>query len=145
MISKTALESVTESIFSIHTPDGAYTLNMPLAKTTSDKSYIIDSGAAVSVAPYGTFKNVQLNKDTKRDYKLQNASGKELNIYGTKRVPFKLGKSTFTITVVICDVTQPLLSTNDLNNEGVTVVLSKNNPHIISKIGSLIWIQLTNV
>ena len=101
---------------------------MPSIKPGCEPSYILDSGAAVSVAPYGTFKNVKLIRETKGNYRLQNAPGKELSIYGTKKVAFKLGKKSVFITVVICDVTQTLPSTNDLNESGITVVLQKGNP-----------------
>ena len=68
---------------------------------------MIDSGAAISVAPYGTFKNCKLNTADKNCYNLQSAQGKKLLIYGTKLVPFFFGKDRIFIKVVICDVTLP--------------------------------------
>ena len=84
--------AVSENIFSISTPTGLFTINMPSIKPGCEPSYILDSGAAVSVAPFGTFKKVKLIRETKGNYRLQNAPGKDLSIYGTKRVPFMFGK-----------------------------------------------------
>ena len=79
--------AVSENIFSISTPTGLFTINMPSVKLGLGNSYILDSGSDVSVAPYGTFKKVKLIKETKGNCRLQNASSKELSIYGTN-VPF---------------------------------------------------------
>ena len=50
--------------------------------------FMIDSGAAISVAPYGSFEDIKLGKSPISHYKLHTTTGKPLNIYGTKLVLF---------------------------------------------------------
>ena len=45
-------------------------------------------------------------------------------------VPLTFGKFKIYIKVVICDVTIPLISTNDLISQGVSVLLNQNEPYI---------------
>ena len=105
-------------------------MQIPYAGKSSPQSVIIDSGAAVSVAPKSYFNRIPLNTDCSQEYRLQNASGDKLKIYGTRLVPFKLGRATITVKTVICDVVQPLLATNDLLNKGVSVTLGTSESYI---------------
>ena len=61
------------------------------------KSVILDSGATVSVAPKSFYTKIPLEQVCNNEYKLQNASGGDLEIYGTRIVPFKLGRATIKI------------------------------------------------
>merc|ERR1712116_72395 len=56
--------------------------------------------------------------------------GKPLQIYGTKIVPFSFGTKRIEIKVVICDVTTPLISTNDLISKGISLHLDSKLPCI---------------
>ena len=76
------------------------------------------------MAPKSFYTKIPLEQVCNNEYKLQNASGGDLKIYGTRMIPFKLGRATIKIKFVICEVVAPLLSTNDLNSMGVSVVLS---------------------
>ena len=91
---------------------------------------ILDSGAAVSVAPKSYFNRIPLEDNCNPEYRLQNASGDQLKIYGTRKVPFKLGRATIKIRTVICDVVQPLIATNDLLTKGVSVTLGTNGSYL---------------
>merc|ERR1712029_502696 len=92
--------------------------------------YMLDSGAAISVAPYAEFKNVKLDKSERQNYNLQSATGKKLQIYGTKNVPFMFGDDKIYIKVVICDVKLPLLSTSDMIQNGISVYLDREFPYL---------------
>ena len=123
-------DSPPRSIFLLTSPTGVYTIDVPEMKSQNKNLFMLDSGAAISVAPYAEFKNVKLQKDERHMYHLQSATGKKLQIYGTKDVPFQFGNDTIYIKVVICDVTIPLLSTNDMIQKGISVYLDKNTPYL---------------
>ena len=58
-----AVESEKRSVFVLTTPEGIYKINIPIFETKqSDKWLMIDSGAAISVAPLKEFSSVELNK-----------------------------------------------------------------------------------
>ena len=68
-------------------------------------SIIIDTGAAVSVAPK-RFGNVSSRNVTeKNDYNLVTASGSRLKVFGTQEVRWRFGDDILIIKFVICDVT----------------------------------------
>jgi hypothetical protein len=103
---------------------------------TTIKDFIIDSGAAISVAPPGFCPEIAVDPVHKNECKLQSASGQRLQVYGQKIVPIKFGESNIEIIFVICEVTQPLISALDLNNKGVAILLNPKNPKLIIKGGS---------
>ena len=59
-----AVESEKRSVFVLTTPEGIYKINIPMFETKkkTDKWLMIDSGAAISVAPLKEFSSVELNK-----------------------------------------------------------------------------------
>ena len=101
-----------------------------MKKLDNKAQIIIDSGASVSVAPYDSFSKQELDKTEKNKYRIQNASGAKIKIYGARNVPFKFDNHTILIKFIICDVKQPLISTNDLLNAGATVIIDKEDPMI---------------
>ena len=101
-----------------------------MKKLDNKAQIIIDSGASVSVAPYDSFSKQELDKTEKNKYRIQNASGAKIKIYGARNVPFKFDNHTILIKFIICDVIQPLISTNDLLNAGATVIIDKEDPMI---------------
>ena len=101
-----------------------------MKKLDNKAQIIIDSGASVSVAPYDSFSKQELDKTEKNKYRIQNASGAKIKIYGSRNVPFKFDNHTILIKFIICDVIQPLISTNDLLNAGATVIIDKEDPMI---------------
>ena len=124
-------EKKNDNIFLLTAPEGIYKIDMSNFQFGKmDKWYMLDSGAAISVAPHGEFKNVKLDKGNRHMYNLQSATGKQLRIYGTKQVPFNFGSEKINITIIICDVTLTLLSTNDMMDNGISVYLDKYNPYL---------------
>ena len=71
-----------------------------------------------------------LDKSQRYKYQLQSAQGKDLTIYGIKSVPFTFDNIKIYIKVIICDVTLPLMSTSDMVNRGISVLLDKNEPYL---------------
>ena len=59
------------------------------------------------MAPKSFYTKIPLEAVCNNEYKLQNASGGDLEIYGTWIVPFKLGTATIKIKFVICEVVAP--------------------------------------
>ena len=92
---------------------------------------MIDSGAAISVAPKEQFSHVELNTRDSKGYNLQSAKGDRLRIHGTREVPLIFGKHTINIKVIVCDVTLPLLSVHDLIRNGLSIILEQHNPVVI--------------
>merc|ERR1711935_567382 len=97
-----------ENIYLLTSPEGIFRLDIPNISpfrldTPDGYKYMLDSGAAMSVAPYAAFKNVKLERPQKEIYKLQSATGKRIPIYGVKDVPFMFGKRIVFIKVIICD------------------------------------------
>ena len=92
------VEAEKQNLFLPTAPDSIHRLNVRTFETKhDDKSLMIDSGAAVSVAPLKEFTIVELNKKDKSSYNLQSAKGGRLNIYGTRTVPFKFESYTIYI------------------------------------------------
>ena len=54
-------------------------------------------------------------------YTLQDSQGNLIKVYGTRKIPYKLGKATVKITVVVCDVAYPVIATQQLINKGVSL------------------------
>ena len=100
------------------------------------ENFIIDSGAAFSVAPPSFCPEISVYPSDKSKYKLQSASGQRLQVYGSKVVPIKLADSEVKIVFVICEVTQPLVSALDLNNKGIAILLNPKEPKLIFKNGA---------
>ena len=124
------------NIFFLTAPQGIFKIDMSDYQFGKmHQWYMLDSGAAISVAPYGEFKNVKLEKGNRNMYNLQSATGKKLQIYGTKKVPFKFADHKIFITVIVCGVTLTLLSTNDMMDNGISVYLDKYNPYLQVKNG----------
>ena len=59
-------------------------MDMPI-KEDDNKMYMIDSGAAISVAPKSEFKKIPLEKKERFNYSLQSATGQRLSTYGKKK------------------------------------------------------------
>ena len=112
--------------FLVEGPFGETECKMPSKK--NNDTYIIDSGAAVSVAPPSFCTKFILDSTKKDDYKLQSATGQKLQVYGVRQIEIKFGKITISIAFVICQVTQPLISVTDLNQQGVEVRLNQSQP-----------------
>merc|ERR1711911_34136 len=91
---------------------------------------IIDSGASIPVAPKNFCTKMPLGMKNKDQYKIQNASGKKLKVYGTRQIPFTFNQNKIFLKFIICDVVQPLISTNDLLNAGTAIIIEKQNPMI---------------
>ena len=86
--------------FLVNGPFGQSVCNMP--STFDQKSFILDSGAAISVAPHNFMPHVRLNVEDKFEYKLQSASGQNLKVYGSRSIPIRFWKETIYVNFVIC-------------------------------------------
>ena len=91
---------------------------------------ILDSEAALSVAPKSYFNRVPLTKDCRDEYNLHDPQGNTIKVYGTREVPYKFGRSTIKIKVVVCDVAYPVIATQQLIHKGVSLTISNNNSFI---------------
>ena len=56
-------ETEKRSVFVLTTPEGIYKINIPMLEAKQNEKWLmIDSGAAISVAPLKEFSSVELNK-----------------------------------------------------------------------------------
>ena len=53
-----------------------------------------------------------------------------MKVYGKRQIPFTFNQNKIFLKFIICDVVQPLISTNDLLNAGASIIIDKNNPMI---------------
>ena len=91
---------------------------------------ILDSEAALSVAPKSYFNRVPINKDCRDEYNLQDPQGNPIKVYGTREVPYKFGRATIKIKVLVCDVAYPVIATQQLIQKGVSLTFCSNNSFI---------------
>ena len=133
-VNKTVSKFEVFTTFLVEGPFGETSCKMPI--TSMAENFIIDSGAAVSVAPPSFCPEISVDPSGKSKYKLQSASGQRLQVYGSKVVPIKLADSEVKIVFVICEVTQPLVSALDLNNKGIAILLNPKEPKLIFENGS---------
>ena len=125
-----SISGINDSLYVLEGPGGISAVQIPYAGKSSPQSVIIDSGDAVSVAPKSYFNRIPLGSNCNPEYRLQNASGDQLKIFGTREAPFKLGRATIKVRTVICDVAQPLVATNDLITKGASVALGTNGSYL---------------
>ena len=119
----------TSTTFLVKGPLGETVSNMPAQK--DQKSYIIYSGAAVSVAPYIFMGSANICTADNSKYRLQSAAGQDPKAYWLRRIPIKIWGETIEIDFVICDVTQPLVGVIHLNHHGATILLSTKDPKLM--------------
>ena len=92
---------------------------------------LIDTGAEISVAPRSFAEDVQFSPLT-QNFRLRNADGRAINIFGLRTVQLRTQRFSFCITFAIADVEQPLLGLGSLLNSNLSLALDKNLGHHLS-------------
>lgn len=90
----------------------------------SNFKFLIDSGACISVLPKFLIKDKK-ELDLNCNFKLYAANGSVIKTYGTKTLTLDLKlRRPFRWTFVVCDVKQPILGVDFLNNHKLIVDIS---------------------
>ena len=71
-----------------------YRVCLPRIHVLSSVTVILDSEAAISVAPKSYFNKVPITKDSKSKYILRDSEGNLIKVNGTREIPYKFGKAT---------------------------------------------------
>lgn len=102
------------------TTGSATTSRLFVIDRNSNRSFLVDTGAAVSVLPRG---KTQL---CKQPYTLYGANGSTINTYGTSTCSLNLGfRRDFEWTFIIADVTNPILGADFLLHHSLLVDLHR--------------------
>ena len=102
---------------------------------------LIDTGAEISVAPRSFAEDVQLSPLT-QNFRLRNADGRAINIFGLRTVQLLTQRFSFCITFAIADVEQPLLGLGSLLNSNLSLALDKNlGHHLSNNLGEKIQLE----
>ena len=102
---------------------------------------LIDTGAEISVAPRSFAENVQLSP-LPQNFRLRNANGRAINIFGLRTVQLLTQSFSFCITFAIADVETPLLGLGSLlaSNLGLHIGSSLGH-HLSNNLGERIQLE----
>ena len=101
----------------------------------SKSGLLVDSGAAIHVCGLKNFEKAKLCDLKRKDLHLQTANGQRLKVYGTRRVHLKHGEGHISVTFVVADVTQPILSVIQLVKDDCKVNFTRKNCSITTANG----------
>ena len=88
----------------------------------SGRSFLIDTGAEVSLIPASPADNHAANAST-HSAPLMAANGTEIKTYGTRRIPLQFGNKHFQGSLIVADVNQAILGAAFLHGNGLLVDL----------------------
>ena len=88
--------------------------------TRDTDQYLVDTGAAVCVAPLSYVSGISFEESTKTDtVNLVSADGSSIGVHGWKIVPLAIGGSIATIEFLMSDVLSLILGAYALNQIGI--------------------------
>ena len=93
--------------------------------------YLIDTGAAVCVAPLSYCSDLPFEESTNTyTINLVSADGSSIPVHGWKRVPLSIGGSATTIDFLISDVVSPILGAYALNQIDIGINMSRDGGYL---------------
>ena len=120
--------------------------DVPRMKERNGKRIVeltIDSGAAVSVVPKGTFNEPLQIAERVKSEMYRSASGHAMPNLGEQHVTAKASNgANFGLTVQVAGVMKPLISVQEICQKGNEVIFSREKP-VIRNISSGVELEMT--